>query len=300
MKGGARLQEHLWATFKAVAEAGSISKAARQLNLSQSAVSQQVQQLEDEYGAELLTRTTQGVVLTAAGELLYRYANRIVRTVQESRDAVSALSSAVHQELRIGASFTLAEYLLPSWLSKMWGPTQETRLSVMMANSAAVLEQVVQRAVHVGLIEADLRHPQLVQRRLQDDQLKAVVPRGHRWWGSASVPLDEFLAEPLILREPGSGTRAALEEALDEVGLGLDMVHVRLVLGTTQAIKSMVSSGLGITVLSPLTIPQSEREQFHLLDIDGLVIRRHFSVIYPRDLAHPAAHRFVDTLLRWS
>lgn len=294
------MQEQLWTTFKAVAEVGSISKAARQLNLSQSAVSQQVQQLEDEYGAALLIRSAQGVQLTPAGELLYRYVNRIVRTIQESREAVRSLSQPDAEKFRIGASLTIAEYLLPDLLTTVWRPGPHQNLAVIMANSRNVLDQVLHHQLDVGLIEADLRSPQLVTRPFQDDSPLVIVRQAHPWAGAGHVSVEEFLKEPLIIREPGSGTRMALEEGLDQVGLGLDSLNIRMVLGTTQAIKAMVLSGMGVSVLSPLTVRPTERADYQFVRVDGIDFRRSFYLIHQRDLSLPVARHFVEGLLRWS
>jgi DNA-binding transcriptional LysR family regulator len=274
-----------WETFRAVAEVGSITGAARVLNLSQSAVSQQVQQLEEFYGVRLLVRHAQGVQLTAAGEVLYRYVGKLLRTLDETRDQIHALADPHPERLTVGASFTIAEYVLPDLLTRFYRPVPKDYLSVMMANSEAVLDFVIHQAVDIGLVETEVRRPEVITRRFYTDTPMVIVGAQHPWADRRHISLEELLAEPIILREPGSGTRAALERALNDQGLGVEDLSVRLILGTTQAIKAMVRSGLGCTVLSPLTILPAEREEFHLLSVDGLVLTRYFYAVHlPRPL----------------
>jgi DNA-binding transcriptional LysR family regulator len=259
-------------------------------------VSQQVQQLEEAYQCRLLARTTHGVFLTESGEALYRYVNKLLRTIHESREALATLNRRDVPRLTIGASLTIAEYVLPKVLGNLYHPEPQDRLSVMMANSRTVFDQVLNDVVDVGLIETELRSPQLVVRRFADDFPVVVVSSHHAWKERATVTLEEFLVEPIIIREPGSGTRVALEQALDYLGLGIEDLSVRLVLGTTQAIKAMVASGIGATVVSPLAILPAEQHQFHTVSVSGLNFLRSFFVIHKRDAVPPAGRRLIQAL----
>ncbi len=149
------MNQQSWETFRAVAEVGSISGAARVLNLSQSAVSQQIQQLESQYETHLLVRSEHGVRLTPAGEVLYRYAIKILTALDESHERIRGLSEGAPERIRVGASFTIAEYLLPELLTRLYRPRSHGRITVTMANSAAVLDLVLHQAVDVGLVERD-------------------------------------------------------------------------------------------------------------------------------------------------
>ncbi len=284
-----------WETFRAVAEVGSISGAARVLNLSQSAVSQKVQQLEDEYGTPLLVRSAHGVRLTAAGEVLYRYVVKLLNTLDESRDRVRGLADGRPGPIKVGASLTIAEYILPDLLTQFYGAELHGRLTVMMANSSAVLDLVTSHTVDVGLVEHEAQRSNIIRRRFLHDVPTVLVHAGHRWAGRSRISLDEFVREPLILREPGSGTRASVERALAGVGLGLDDLTISLVLGTTQAIKAMVRAGLGASVLSPLTVLPSERDDFWSVQVEELDFSRSFYAVHlPLPLSDGVRH-----LIRW-
>lgn len=291
------MNEQIWTTFKTVAELGTITRAARRLNLSTSAVSQQITQLEQHYQCKLFLRTGHGVTLTESGEVLYRYVISLLNTVAESKRQIERINQGTSPSVSIGASFTVAEYLLPKILPR-YGHQAPVRVSLTMANSQAIMDQVVHGEIEVGLIEATLSHPDVIVRPFWTDRLAIVVGEGHRFSNRAVVDLDEFLTEPIILREPGSGTRLVLESSLSTIGLGLENLNVRMILGTTQAIKAMVSAGVGISAMSPLVLSTEERSRFHLVTVRGLDLYRHFSVVHPEETSSAVGH-FVDTILRW-
>ena len=287
-----------WETFRAVAEAKSISAAARTLNLSPSAVSQQIQQLEDSYHCRLLVRHTHGVHLTAEGEVLYRYAKRLLRTLAESRERVAELSGPGTSRLRIGASLTIAEYVLPDVLAQLYRPEPRDHVSVMMANSEAVRDFVLNQAVDVGLVEAEVKQSPLVAERFYTDRLAVYVAANHRWARRQDVALHEFVQEPLILREPGSGTRRALERALSKHERGVEDLSVRLVLATTEAIKAMVRAGFGATVLSPLTIRPDDAASLHAVTVRDLDLTRHFYAAHLPITLPAGVRRLIHLLTR--
>jgi DNA-binding transcriptional LysR family regulator len=291
------MNEQIWTTFKTVAELGTITRAARRLNLSTSAVSQQITQIEQHYGCKLFLRTGHGVTLTESGEVLYRYIVSLLNTVAESKRQLDQINQGTSPAVSIGASFTVAEYLLPKILPH-YGQQTPIRVSLTMANSQAIMDQVVHGEIAVGLIEATLSHPDVIIRPFWTDRLVIVVHRDHRFKDRSVVDLEDFLSEPILLREPGSGTRMVLESSLSAIGLGLESLNVRMILGTTQAIKAMVAAGVGISAMSPLVLSHEERSRFHLVTVQGLDLYRHFSVVHPPETSSAVAH-FVDTILRW-
>lgn len=294
------MNEQIWTTFKMVAEVGSISQAARALNLSQSAVSQQIQVLEQSYGAHLFVRTSQGVHLTEMGEVLYRYVNSLLQLIHESQNAVQEVADSRPQVLAIGASLTIAEYLLPGILAEYCRDMLNARWSVTMANSRTVFEQVLNHTLDIGLIEAPMADPQVVVRPFFDDHPVVMVARTHPWAQRGEVSLREFMEEPLILREPGSGTRMAFEGALGHAGIDLKQLNIRLVLGTTHAIKQMMLKGLGISVLSPLTIETREADLFCAVQVAGLSLYRTFALVYHSGTVPRIGERFVQTVMKVS
>ncbi|AEJ38337.1 transcriptional regulator, LysR family [Sulfobacillus acidophilus TPY] len=291
------MNEHLWRTYKTVAETRSISQAARFLNLSQSAVSQHIHQMESEYGTPLFVRTSQGVSLTDTGELVYRYVTLMLKTLNESREAVKERLQQQPTTFTLGASLTIAEYLLPYVLPRIEKVLGKTHLTVFMANSWDIADRVRHGEMDLGLVEAPISVPQLTVRPFLDDHLRVVVGPRHPWFERTSVHLEELLDAPFIVREPGSGTRWVLEDALNQVGIGLNQLNIRFVLGTTQAIKTMIIQDVAVSIMSPYTILPYERHLFRLLPVEELPMYRNFSLVYPNELSHSTALRLIHTLV---
>lgn len=293
--GGMNVNEQVWRTYKAVSEHHSISAAARHLHLSQSAVSQHVRQLEHEYATPLFLRTAQGMVLTDTGDIVYRHVINLLATLEDSRRQVADQLHKVSSSLFIGASLTIAEYILPRALAAL--SDHHDDITVYMANSHQVLDRVVHRDVDIGLVEAPVTSSQVLVRPFLEDHLKVVMGRQHPWASRSHITLNELVSMPMILREPGSGTRMVLEESLRRAGIGVHQLNVRFVLATTQAIKAMLALNLGISVLSPLTILPHEQSQFRVLSVLDFPLPRTLSIIHHHDLTHATAKALIRVLL---
>lgn len=288
------MNEQVWRTFKAVGEHQSLSKAARSLNLSQSAVSQQIHQLESAYGTSLLIRTSQGVRLNEAGEMVYRYVTQLLQTWDASKVAVREHLAAMPTRLTVGASLTIAEFILPQVLARLSPASQFT---LYMANSHDIKDRVVEQDVDLGLIEAPIQTSVLAVRPFLADRLSLVVSHDHPLSTQRRITLNQLRRLPLVIREPGSGTRMVMESALGQLDISLNDLNIQFVLGTTQAIKAMISQHQDASILSPFTILPHERHLFHLLDIEGLPLLRHFSIIHHHGFSHPLAESLMRALL---
>jgi DNA-binding transcriptional LysR family regulator len=261
--------------FLAVARAGRLSEAARRLNLAVSSVSQQIASLEGDFGARLFVRTNRGVALTPAGTTLVGYAEAIEaewrQAFREVRRATSGAAS-VH----LAASQTACEVFLPSPLGRFGRDRADVRVTVTMANSAAVLAQVESGQVDFGLVEGRLATRGLRITALWQDELGLVLAADHPWAARAEVTLDDLTTAPLILREDGSGTRRVLEAALHHAGRDVANLRVVMELSSLRAIVAMVASGVGMSVLSRrLVLPgTSAVPDVAFVPIAGLRLRR--------------------------
>lgn len=290
------MNEQICRTFKSVSEHRSISRAARVLNLSQSAVSQQIHQMEQEYGCALLVRSAHGVRLNEVGDMVYQHVTQLLHLLDQSREEVRGYLEPGPARLSVGASLTIAEYLFPHVLPRLDNPVDRQHLTLYMANSHDVADRVAQGELNLGLVEAPIDDAQLVVRPFLEDRLKLVVSHRHRWHDRDQISVDDLSGEPLVVREPGSGTRMVTESALAQLGIALSQLNIRFVLGTTQAIKAMISQNMGAAILSPYTILPHERPYFHLLDIAPLRLMRHLSVIHSTEHLPPAAERLIRVL----
>lgn len=235
-----------------VSETGSISAASAVLGVSQQAVSGRIRTLEDELRSPLLVRSARGSRLTGAGELVVGWARPLLDAADGYAAAVTALAAG--RGLRIAASLTVAEHLLPEWIARWRVATGEDAAAARLtaANSVAVADAVRAGEADLGFVETPAVPGDLGAVVIGHDRIELVVARTHRW---ARVPVSaaEIAATPLVLREPGSGTRRALEEALFAAGHPLT-AEPAAVHETTLGARSAVMAGAAPGALSVLAV----------------------------------------------
>ncbi len=240
----------------AVGELGSITEAARREGISQPAASKRITALERAMALPLLRRTTSGSRLTAEGEVVAAWAARVLQTVDEMYGAVESMRTASNADLDVAASMTVAEHLAPSWLAALRRTSPEVHVGLRVTNSQEVQELVLAREVDLGFVETAALDPRLAVRRLLRDRLAVVVAPGHPWAGRRR-PLQraDLAATPLIVREPGSGTRETLDRLLHDTVPAAPLLE----LGSNEAVKGAVKTGVGPAVLSVLAVSDDLR-----------------------------------------
>ncbi|MBI4561511.1 MAG: LysR family transcriptional regulator [Candidatus Rokubacteria bacterium] len=236
--------------FAKVAQLGGFSKAAEALYLTQPTVSEHIRSLEEELGVRLLDRLGRGAVPTKAGQLLLSYAQRILELRREARQALEQFHGRMSGELVVGASTIPGEYVLPSLIGRFKEKYPDISISLLIGDTQRALDWLLEGKVEVALVGARIPQRSLEYQELMPDELVVVVSSAHPWHAKKTVTLDEVRAEPLIVRERGSGSRHALERALGEVGLDLGAFRVVGEMGSTQAIKQAVKAGVGISLIS--------------------------------------------------
>jgi DNA-binding transcriptional LysR family regulator len=273
-------------TFLEAAERGTFTAAARQLGLTQAAVSQRIHQLETALDTSLFRRVGGGVSLTDAGRRLHEYARRIDDLAAEAWAAVTGRSMEPGGELVLAASSIPGQYLLPPTLAVFRKRHPQVRLRVSVSDTDEVLRQVGDGSAHLGLVGGRGGGPHLEFRRFACDELVLVVPRGHAWWRKREIALSDLLAQPLIQREPGSGSRRCLERSLDRLGVAPSDLNVVLELGSTEAIKEAVRRRVGVAVLSRRAVAKEVKaKQFNALHVRGLTLDRDIFLV--RDQRRP-------------
>jgi DNA-binding transcriptional LysR family regulator len=285
-------------TFVKAAEHSSFTAAARALGLTQAAVSQRVQALEQAVGVPLFARQGGRVLLTEAGRRLHPYAQRILALHEEALREVAGRLTPLAGELSLAASSVPGEHLLPDLLARFREQHPHVRLRASVADSGRVLHQVEHGQAHLGLVGGKDDRPDLEFRCFACDKLALVVPAGHAWAGRRRVPLSQLAEQPLILREAGSGSRWCLERALAKVGKSLRDLHIALELGSNEAIKEAVRRGLGLAVLSTHAVDEELRAgTFHALQVTGFPLVRDMFVVWDRRRVLPIPARlFLDLL----
>ena len=237
-----------------VARTGSIGRAAAEHGVSQPAASARMRLLEGQLGLALIERSPRGSKLTPAGALVAGWAQAAVDAAESLDAGLTALRRERDSRLRIAASMTVAEYLLPAWLTALRTVDPGAIVALSAVNSADVAQAVLADAAEIGFVEGpgipDGLHAEPVGR----DTLTLVVAPAHRWARRRSgVPAAELARTALVSREAGSGTRGYLEEAL-RTQAGLERVRPAAELSSTTAIKAAVAAGAGPAVLSSLAV----------------------------------------------
>lgn len=237
--------------FAAVAEAQGFSKAAARLRLSQPAVSKAVLGLERQVGLPLLERGAGGVRLTDAGAGLLERARELFAVERAAEEELRARLGLERGVLRIGASTTIATYLLPPLLGTFQAGYPGIDLRVTSANTRHVARALLQRALDVALVEGPVAAPRILHQPWREDELVIIAPPDHYFLRVRKrvpvVTVDALAGERFIARERGSGTRAVAEAALTARGV---QMRIALTLGSTEAVKQAVAAGLGLAVVS--------------------------------------------------
>ncbi|MEU1075417.1 MULTISPECIES: LysR family transcriptional regulator [unclassified Streptomyces] len=263
----------------AVARHGSLGRAARDLGITQPAASSRIRSMERQLGVALVDRSPRGSRLTAEGALVTDWARRVVEAAEAFDAGAQALRGRRDSRLRVAASMTIAEYLLPGWLIALRGGRPGTAVSLLAGNSAFVAERLLADEADLGFVEGLAVPAGLDGAVIGHDRLVVVTAPAHPW-ARRRVPLGaaELAATPLILREEGSGTRQVLDAALADLG---GVARPLLELASTTAVKAAVVSGAGPSVLSELALGEElAARRLVRIPLEGLRLRRDLRAVW--------------------
>ncbi|MFD5510127.1 LysR family transcriptional regulator [Streptomyces sp. NPDC127051] len=264
----------------AVARVGSLSGAARRMGITQPAASSRIRAMETRLGVALVDRSPRGSTLTAEGALVTDWARRVVEAAEAFDAGAQALRGRRDSRLRVAASMTIAEYLLPGWLIALRGQRPGTAVSLHAGNSAVVAERVLAHEADLGFVEGLSVPEGLDSAVIAQDRLVVAVAPGHPWARrSRGVAAAELAATPLILREWGSGTRQVLDAALAESG---GPAAPLLELASTTAVKAATLSGAGPCVLSELALGEElAARRLVEVPVTGAALGRALRAVWP-------------------
>ena len=267
------LNLHLLRLFAAVARHQSFSRAAEALHLSQPAVSKGVRDFEAQVGSRLLERGAGGVTVTEAGGLLLRHAATLFAAERAAEEELAALRGLQRGTLSIGASTTVATYLLPPILGTFHKRHPEIELRLTSANTRAIADLLIARELDIALIEGPVDAPGIEILPWREEEMILIAAPDHRLARvGRPIPTDAVADEIVIVREPGSGTRDVALAALEAHHIVPRQI---LEVGSTEAIKQIVAGGLGVAIVSAAAaVDQIALGKLVVLRAEGFAVRR--------------------------
>ena len=245
--------------FHTVARLLSFTKAAEELHMTQPAVTFQIRQLEEHFNTRLFDRTHNRISLTEAGTKVYDYSDRIFALNAEMENAVREITGEISGVLIIGASTTIAEYMLPALLGDFKKKYPDVGIRLKVSNTDGIVSMVENNTIDLGVVEAPVANKNLVVENCRMDQLVLIVPPDHELSRQKQFDVQQLHNYPYICREEGSGTREVLRDCLQQHGLEQSELNVVMELGSPEAIKGAVEAGMGVSILSRSTVGKELR-----------------------------------------
>lgn len=289
--------------FRKVIEHKSFSKAALAINLSQPTVSSHIKDLEEHYGCRLIDRVDRKAVPTRAGQLLYKYAKRLAQLVEEMETAMAGFQGDIKGQLVVGGSTIPAGYLLPRLVGAFRERYPDVRIALRVGDTEKIINDILSGALELGVVGAASNHKQIAQKIVMEEEMRVIVPGGHKWARKKSVSLEALSKEPFIAREKGSGTLMSLQKNLAEGGLtGNDVtgeaLNIVAELGSTTSVIQGIKNGLGLSVLSPVAVAEDlAAGRLAALRIKSISLKRAFYLTRHKDRTlSPLGEAFCDFL----
>lgn len=240
--------------FHTVAGVLNFTRAAELLHMTQPAVTHQIRQLEQDFNTRLFDRSNNKISLTEAGEQVLVYADRIINVYEEMHQSVKMLTGDKTGLITLGASTTIAEYMLPGLLGGFQKKFPEVQIRLRVANTDAIVALVGDNSIDFGVVEGEVNNQSLVVDHCQWDEMLALMSVDHPLASEKTVTPQQLLEYPFVFREDGSGTRSVIANFLENAGLSEDQLIRTFELGSTEAIKGAVQAGMGISIVSATTI----------------------------------------------
>lgn len=251
-RAGGHLDSYQLKIFISVAKFQSISKAAKVMHLSQPAVSTHIKNLEEYYRGQFFERTQQGCSLTKAGQVFFTYAQRLLALQDEMEQQLEKTLLHEDNQIIVGASTTIGNVSLPCSIYLFKEESPEVNIRLVIANAEEIFRKVKDKEVDFGVIEIYPELPGFAMHPIAYDELVLIVPPSHP--ALDTISLKEFLSQPLIMRESGSGTRKVLVENLEAHGHSINELKIITEMTTIDAIKSAVQAGMGGAVVPRLAV----------------------------------------------
>lgn len=285
-------------SFVTIAKVKSFSKAAEKLFLTQPTISNHIHNLEKELGTSLFNRTNKNISLTNAGEILFKYAVSILNKRDHAFFSLNAYKGQIEGILEIASSSIPEQYYLTDVMCSFSKKYPDVKYNLMKYDTKKVIDKLNLGEIDFGIVGAKKDSPQLDYIDIMDDEIVLVAPTSS-FEKLPSIQLSALTDTPLIMREEGSGTRAVVENALKQAGLGVNELNIVAEIESTETIKRLVSKGLGLSFISRKAVEaEIENGQMKVLKVDELTINRNFYFVYhTKRVLSPLSEAFKDFIM---
>ena len=288
--------------FCKIVELGSFSRAAEASHLSQPTLTEHIKALEDYLGTTLLDRLGREVVPTKAGDILYDYAQKILRLKREAEQTLWSLKGALKGDLTVGASTIPGEYILPSLIKGFRDNFPDIIIQLTIGDTKKVIEDIFNNRIELGIVGAVMENTKLEYHKFVKDELILIVPPSSSWGKIKSITLEKLKEIPFVLREEGSGTRMVMEKTLRDHGFDSGRLNVIMRLGSTTAVIQAIKSGIGCSILSRRAVQENlNNGTLKAVSIEKIKTFRDFYIVLRRGkFKSPLGEVFLKFLLEQS
>jgi DNA-binding transcriptional LysR family regulator len=265
------LDLHRLEVFCKVVELRSFTKAGEEMLLSQPTISEHIRSLEEKLGEKLLDRLGREIIPTPVGNILYRYAHKMLQLREDAIQAVARVKGELSGPLILGASPDPGTYILPKIVGSFKASHTSTQITIKILGIAEIVEAVLRGGLEIGLIGSEWKDSRLELEEISSDELTLTVFPGHPWCGRKEVLLEEIYGESFILRERGSGTRMVVDRMLEKHGFDFAKLFVVAEMATTEAVRQSIKAGIGISILSKRAIAEDlDRGSLHAVSLKAI------------------------------
>lgn len=283
--------------FFTVANRLSFTKAAKELFITQPAISKHIQELEEEYKIKFFERNGSKISLTNAGELLLKHTKDIFEIYREIDFDLSALINQQRGLLRLGASTTISQYIIPPLLARFHQKLQEIKVNLLNGNTEQIENALLNKEIEIGIVEGQSKNQSIKYTEFLKDELVLVCNSKNPLIHKDQVSQEDLKSMRFLMREQGSGTLEVIEYALKSLNINLSQLIIEMQLGSTESIKSYLMNSDCVAFISIHAIEKElKNNELIILDIDNLVIERFFYIITLQGKADALSELFIKNM----
>ena len=284
--------------FQKVVDLKGFSNASKVVNLTQPTISTHIKELENFYRCRLVDRLGKQALPTRAGELLYDYAEKLIALFEESQTAMAEFLGNISGRLVIGGSTIPGNYILPREIVFFLKKFENVNISVTIGDTEQIIQDICDYRMELAIVGAETDRGQIRQKKLLEDEMRLIVPAGHKWAGKTHVSSNALFSEPFIIREQGSGTLQSIANSFSKVDKDVFSLNIIAQLGSTAAVIQGIKNNVGISILSTRAVAEElAAGTLKALAVDRVDLKRNFYLTTHKDRTpSPLGRAFIDFL----